>query len=90
MITLKLFAGLRDLVGKKEVQIEKEAANLKEVLDDLAAQNDAKINDYLFDTEGNILQSILLLVNDQPIDKEPDVPLKSGDVLSILLPTAGG
>ena len=90
MITLRLFASLRDLAGQKEVNIEKENATLKELLDDFAGKYGEKAHDVLFDQDGNIWQSVMLLINGQPVDREPGVPVKSGDVVSILLPTAGG
>jgi MoaD family protein len=90
MITLKLFASLRDAVGQKEVEIAKDSATLKEVLDYLSQTYGEKVKDYLFDSEGNIWQSVMLLVNDQPLDRDPAVALKDGDIVSILLPTAGG
>jgi MoaD family protein len=90
VITLRLFASLRDLAGQKEVKIEKESATLQEVLDDFAAKYGDRAKEILFDQSGNIWQSVMLLNNGQPIDRDPALSLKSGDVLSILLPTAGG
>ncbi len=90
MIRLRLFASWRDLVGQKEVQIEKDATNLKDLLTEFASQYGEKAHNFLFDGEGNIWQSVMLLINDQPVDRDPDAPVRSGDVVSILLPTAGG
>jgi MoaD family protein len=90
MITLRLFASLRDAVGQKEVKIDRAEATLQQVLEDLAASHDPRVRDIVFDQNGEIWQSVMLLVNGQPIERDPAAPLKSGDTLSILLPTAGG
>jgi MoaD family protein len=90
MITLRLFASLRDLAGQKEIKIEKDAATMQEVLAEFATRFGARAHDMLFDADGNIWPSVMLLINDQPTEREPGTPVKSGDVISILLPTAGG
>lgn len=89
MITLRLFASLRDAVGQKEVKLERDEATLQQALDDLASGNQ-RVREILFDQNGRIWQSVMLLVNNQPIDRDPSISLTSGDILSILLPTAGG
>jgi MoaD family protein len=90
MITLRLFASLRDLVGKKEVQIEQDSVMLKDLLKQFAESYGEKAKSFLFDNEGNAWQSVMLLINDQPADRDLQNIIKSGDVVSILLPTAGG
>jgi len=90
MVTLRLFAGLRDIVGKKEVQVEQDAITLKELLQHFAEGYGEKVHSFLFDKEGNVWQSVMVLVNDEPADRDFQSLVKSGDVISILLPTAGG
>jgi len=90
MITLRLFASLRDLVGKKEVHMEHEDTTLKELLEEFADRQGEKVRDFLFDREGRVWQSVLLLLNGEPVGKDLHTQVKSGDVISILLPTAGG
>ena len=38
MITLKLFSSLRDLAGKKEVEVEGDGVTIKQALEGLAAK----------------------------------------------------
>ncbi|NIM05986.1 MAG: MoaD family protein [Armatimonadetes bacterium] len=90
MVTLKLFAGLRDAVGKKEVQLDKDDLTLTQLLEHFAQSYGEKVRDFLVDKEGNIDPSVLLLVNDEPVGQDLQAQVKSGDVVSILLPTAGG
>jgi len=90
MITLRLFASLRDMVGKKEVQIAREEATLAELLEEFAHQYGERVRGFLFDNEGNLWRSIMLLINGEPADHSAKSKVKSGDVVSILLPTAGG
>jgi MoaD family protein len=90
MIKLRLFAGLRDAVGEKEVKMEESDITLKELLQKFAASRGEKVRDFLFDSEGNVWRSVMLLINDEPADRELQTKVKSGDVVSILLPTAGG
>ena len=90
MVKLRLFAGLRDIVGKKEVQLEQDGVTLKELLKGFAAQYGEKVQGFLFDNSGNVWQSVMVLVNDEPADRDLAAPVQAGDVISILLPTAGG
>ena len=44
----------------------------------------------LFDGGGEVWASVLLLVNGDAAAEGPATVVKSGDVVSVLLPTAGG
>ncbi len=90
MITLRLFASLRDLVGKKEVQVEREESTLQQLLEEFAQAYGERVHGFLFDSQGHVWHSVMLLINGEPAGKDLEIPVKSGDVVSILLPTAGG
>jgi len=90
MITIRLFAGLRDIVGKKDVQVEKSDIALGELLDEFAKQEGDKVKEYLFDDEGKVLRSVMLLINNEPPKNALDTTVNSGQIVSVLLPTAGG
>ena len=90
MVTLRLFAGLRDLVGKREVSLPADDLPIKRVLADFADGYGDPARKYLFNKQGELWESILLLINDEAIDRKADVTVKAGDVVSVLLPTAGG
>jgi molybdopterin converting factor small subunit len=44
----------------------------------------------LFDSRGNRLRSLILLLNNQTVDELETSRLRSGDVITVLLPLAGG
>jgi MoaD family protein len=90
MVTLRLFAGLRDLIGKKEVGVAKDDSSLKEVLKAFSQEHGDKVQEYLFDEQGEVQASVMLLINNEPTTHGTDTKVKAGDVVSILLPTAGG
>lgn len=90
MVKLKLFSGLRDLVGAKEVEIEADGMVVRDALRCLADQYGDKARQILFDQQGELWPSILLLINGEAAEHGPDTKIKDGDVISVLLPTAGG
>jgi len=44
----------------------------------------------IFDRNGNVSPSLILLINDEPADLREVSPVASGDVITILMPAAGG
>ena len=88
-VTLRLFAGLRDLVGKRELKLPADGMTIKRLLRELAARYGEPARRFLFDQRGDLWESVPL-VNDEAVDRRAEVLVKSGDVVSILLPTAGG
>lgn len=88
MVTLKLFAGLRDAVGQKEVKIDQDNVTILDLLKKLGEQYN--VEQYLFEENGSLFPSVLLLINDQPVSSVQDDIAEAGDVVSVLLPTAGG
>lgn len=90
MVKLRLFSALRDIAGAKEVQIESGAASIKEALVSFAGQYGEKAQAALFDSNGEVLPSVLLLVNGEAVSDGAATRLSTGDTVQVLLPTAGG
>ncbi len=88
MIKLRLFAALRELAGAKEVEVE--AASIGEALERLAQRFGERARGILFDKQGEVQPSVLLLVNGEPAEQGPATALRAGDTVAVLLPTAGG
>jgi MoaD family protein len=90
MIKLRLFSSLRDLAGSKEVEVDGDQVSIKRALSSFADRYGDKAKQILFDQQGEVWPSVLLLVNGEAAENGPATEVKSGDVVSVLLPTAGG
>lgn len=90
MIKLRLFASLRELAGAKEVEIEGDGISIQQALEKLVARLGEQAKTILFDDSGAVWASVLLLVNGDAALHGPATTVKSGDVVAVLLPTAGG
>jgi MoaD family protein len=90
MVKLRLFSSLREIAGAKEVELDGDAATIKDALARFAARYGEKAQATLFDRQGEVWASVLLLVNGQAAEEGPDTRVRAGDVISVLLPTAGG
>lgn len=89
---IKLFANLRDIAGKSELQREiSESMLLKNILIDLSNQYGNEMRELLFDSEtSQISNNIMIFVNGNQVDKNQQVQLFNQDEMAILLPLAGG
>jgi MoaD family protein len=90
VIKLRLFSNLREIAGAKEVEVEGEQLSIKHALDRFADRFGGRARQCLFDRQGQLLPSVLLLVNGEATESGQETQVKSGDVVSVLLPTAGG
>jgi MoaD family protein len=90
VIKMKLFSGLRDLAGQKEVEVDGDDISIKQALEKLAAKLGEPAKPMLFDGSGDVWSSVLLLVNGDAASDGPATTVKAGDVVAVLLPTAGG
>ena len=88
MVKLRLFAALRELAGSKEVEVE--GGSINEALERFAEQFGERARGILFDKQGSVQPSVLLLVNGEPADQGAQTRVKAGDTVAVLLPTAGG
>jgi MoaD family protein len=95
-VSLRFFAALRELVGKKEESLEfpdDEEITVGDVLKLLAELHGKDFVEYVFDRETGEVQSyLLLLVNRRSITTLDWLKTKllDGDVLAILPPVGGG
>lgn len=90
MIKLRLYAALREVVGAKEVELEGDGLEIEEALRRLAERHGDRARAMLFDQQGRLWPSVLLLVNGEAAERGRETRVRSGDVVSVLLPTAGG
>jgi MoaD family protein len=90
MIKLRLFSKLRDIAGAKEVEVEGEGMAIREALEKFAARYGEVSREVLFDKQGAVWPSVLLLVNGEAATEGAATRVKSGDTVAVLLPTAGG
>lgn len=90
MVKLRLFSALREIAGAKEVTVEGDGLSIKEAIAQFADTYGDRARNVLFDSQGQVLPSVLLLVNGEAVGDGPATRLKSGDTVQILLPTAGG
>ncbi len=90
MVKLRLFSALRDIAGAKEVEVEGDKLSIKDALDGFTVKYGEKARSALFDKGGELLPSVLLLVNGEAATQGGATQVKSGDTVQVLLPTAGG
>lgn len=90
MIKLRLFSALREIAGAKEVEVEGEELSVKEALLRFVARYGEKAKTTLFDSQGEVLPSVLVLVNGEAVGDGPATRVRKGDTIQVLLPTAGG
>ncbi|MBN1460623.1 MAG: MoaD/ThiS family protein [Armatimonadetes bacterium] len=90
MVKLRLFSVLREIAGAKEVEVDGHALSIKDALAGFAEKYGEKAKSALFDSQGELLPSVLLLVNGEAADNGGATQVASGDTIQVLLPTAGG
>ncbi len=91
-ITLKYFATIRDITGKKEELLSlKKGYSIMDALTKLSEIYGEKISQFIFDEKGEIRENLTFLINGQAIKNENlNRKLKDGDVFVILPPISGG
>jgi len=90
MIKLRLFSALREIAGAKEVQVEGDGIPISAALQEFAGTYGDKARAALFSSTGDLLPSVLLLVNGEAAASGAETKVRSGDTVQVLLPTAGG
>ncbi len=90
MIKLRLFSALREIAGAKEVEVEGEELSVKEALQRFVVKYGEKAKTTLFDSQGEMLPSVLVLVNGEAASDGAATRVRKGDTIQVLLPTAGG
>ncbi|HKZ94916.1 MAG TPA: ubiquitin-like small modifier protein 1 [Candidatus Bathyarchaeia archaeon] len=92
-VSVKFFTTLREIVGKKEEQIEfSKPINVNAVLKQLSKKYGKDFDDYMFDELGDVRGHLQVLVNGQSVTTMNDLrtQLNNGDQVAILPPVGGG
>lgn len=91
MITLKFFATLRNITGKKEIVLEG-AHNIEDALTKASNLIGVDLIKELFEENGTLKKAVVVLVNGRNIlhIKGINTELKDGDTVSIFPPVGGG
>lgn len=91
-MTVRFFAQLREIAGKREETLEfpdDADVTIEKVLKTLANLHGKEFSDYVYDTQGSQVRGYLqLLVNEKTAAMK--TKLKDGDVLVIVPPVGGG
>ncbi len=90
MIALRLYGPLRAAVGQPEVRLPCAGATVEEVLVRFVEERDDDIRSFIFDGQGNRWRSLIVLLDGEPVQDSQATRVKAGDVISLLLPLAGG
>lgn len=90
-ITIEYNGQLRHLAQKESDTIDvEEGTPIPEIITRAAAAYDDTFRVILFDASGDLLPSALVLLRDEPVNRESWPTLSDGDVLTLLPPIAGG
>lgn len=90
-ITVEYHGQLRHLAQKEsESCIVDDNTSIPEFITTISKNYDDTFRAILFDKSGTLLPSALILMDDEPVDRENWPSLKDGDVITILPPIAGG
>jgi len=92
-VKVKFFTTLREIVGKREEQIEfSKAVTVKELLKKLSEKYGETFRDYIYDTKGEVRSHLQFLINGKSTTTLQGfkTKLKKGDQVAILPPVGGG
>ena len=94
-IRVKGFFTLKNAMdGQAVVEVVREMASIRDILDDLSNRFGKGLSDLIIDSEtGELVRHVMLLVNGFNYLYLPDMldtPLKDGDVIALFPPIAGG
>jgi len=92
MVRVKLFANLREAAnGQRLVECPLDGpVSSVELLGTLAAQYGEKAQRLLFDKQGGVWQSIVIMRNGEMVRDRDAKVITPGDEVAVLLPVAGG
>lgn len=92
-VKVKFFTTLREIVGKKEEQIElSRSVTVEALLRQLSKTYGKEFEDYVYDELGNVRGHLQFLVNGNSVTALQGfkTKLREGDQLAILPPVGGG
>jgi len=72
------------------VTVECGATTVQEALQCFAEKHLPRAGQMLFDRQGRLWSSLIVLLNEEPASQGPETPVTAGDVVSVLVPLAGG
>jgi MoaD family protein len=82
---------LRQISGKECEELEiADDAGIDSLVSNLAKSYGSEFKKILVDESGRVRASVIVLVNDVPVEKGAPPPLKDGDAVSLLPAIAGG
>jgi MoaD family protein len=90
-VHMQYFAQVRQAAGtERETLTLAEGADVRALLARLDERHGEAFRAFVLDASGNARPGIILLVNDQPVDRAGSPRLADGDRVSIFSPVAGG
>jgi len=92
-VKVKFFTALREIVGKKEEQIEfSKPVTVEELLRHLSQRHGKRFKEYVYDEKGEVHSHLHFLINGQSTTTLQGfkTKLKEGDQVAILPPVGGG
>lgn len=90
---VKYFTVLRELIGKKEEEIElKRATTVGDLIALIAQRHGREVESYLYDADGKVKSFLQFLVNGKSIATLGglETKLTNGDIVAIIPPVGGG
>jgi molybdopterin converting factor small subunit len=91
LITVQYLGQLGHLADRSEESREApEEQLLTALLHDVAAQYGEDFQSIVFDDAGHLRPSLMVLVNDAPVDKADPPTLRDGDQITLLAAISGG
>ncbi|MBI2421686.1 MAG: MoaD/ThiS family protein [Candidatus Hydrogenedentes bacterium] len=90
-VTMRYFGQLRHLAGRDEdtIHLETGVTALSAIRAAMAPYGEAAAL-IVMDASGALRPSLMVLINDAPIDKETPPTLQSGDIITLLCAISGG
>ncbi len=89
-VTVRLHGALRHEVGMRDIALPAGVETVCDALRLVGERYGERASHMIFDRQGNVWRSLILLVNEEPAKLGPETRLSSDDVITILLPLAGG
>lgn len=93
-IKVRVFANLRDVLGRKEIELQSsEGATVRVLVDMLSEKySNGKLRKEIFDENDKVRKYVKILVNGRDIDflDGPSTILNDGDIIAIFPPVGGG
>ncbi len=90
-IKVKYFAQIKSKAGRSSDDLDlADNVTLHECLKQLGDKSNAQINELLFDSKGDYLDTLVLVVNGEQVRYADNPEMHHGDELMIMSPIAGG